>query len=268
MTSKNSNLPPATCHLPLFLDVAHQLADAAADVVRPYFRQQMDVEIKSDLSPVTVADRAAEEAMRTLIDQHFPDHGILGEEEESFGTENEYVWVLDPIDGTRSFIAGKPQFGTLIALCHHGEPIFGIMNQPITNERWVGVKGEPTTFNGKPVKTRACASVADAVISTTSPHYFPPGRKERFKALRKQCKDEQYGGDCYAYGLLAMGGLDLVVEADLKPYDIIPLRPIIEGAGGFITGWHGKPITLTNFEAAIAAGDARTHAEALKTLGA
>lgn len=249
-----------------FLQLAHQLADAAAEVVRPFFRQQLKVDIKSDLSPVTEADRAAEEVMRTIIERTFPDHGILGEEDESFGTENDYVWVLDPIDGTRAFIAGKPQFGTLIALCHRGEPILGIMNQPITHERWVGVKGSETTFNGKPVQTRPCAHVAEAVISTTSPHYFPPDRKERFKTLRKQCKDTQYGGDCYSYGLLAMGGLDLVVEADLKPYDIIPLRPIIEGAGGRLSGWHGNPITLTNFEAALAAGDARTHAEALAIL--
>ena len=250
---------------PQFLEIAHQLADAAAEAIRPHFRQPLHVETKTDLSPVTIADRAAEEAMRRIIDTTFPDHGILGEEDEDVGLESEYVWVLDPIDGTRSFIAGKPQFGTLIGLCHRGEPILGIMHQPITNERWVGANHE-TLFNGKKVMTRSCPSVKEAVISTTSPHYFPPVRKARFKALRSQCRDIQYGGDCYSYGLLAMGGLDLVVEADLKPYDIIPLRPIIEGAGGIITGWHGNPITLTNFEAAIAAGDPRTYDEALTIL--
>ncbi len=266
MNQAASHITPHDPHYdPAFLAAAHLMADAAADIVRPYFRQPLDVEIKADLSPVTLADREAERAMRTIIDQHFPDHGILGEEDEDTGLESEYLWVLDPIDGTRSFIAGKPQFGTLIGLCHRGEPLLGILNQPITNERWVGYRGE-TTLNGKPVRTRSCSSVSEAVISTTSPHYFPLARKARFKTLRKQCREVQYGGDCYAYGLLAMGGLDLVVEADLKPYDILPLRPIIEGAGGLITGWHGKPVTLTNFEAVIAAGDARTHVEALQFL--
>lgn len=199
-----------------------------------------------------MADRAAETAIRTLIEAYYPTHGIYGEEHGQSGLGNPYVWVIDPIDGTRAFIAGKKEWGTLIALCEYGVPILGILNQPITGERWVGAKDMATTYNGQPVRTRACPSLSDAVISTT---YCAPPDDARFATLAAQCRETIPQGDCYAYGLLARGERDMVGDTALKPYDILALVPIIEGAGGRITGWDGAPITLTHYASAIARGD-------------
>jgi inositol-phosphate phosphatase/L-galactose 1-phosphate phosphatase/histidinol-phosphatase len=238
-----------------FIAFAHQLADAAGAIIRPYFEAGVAVEDKPDKTPVTAADREAEAAMRALIEQHYPDHAIFGEEGGQKKTISEYTWVLDPIDGTRAFIAGRREWGTLIALCADGVPILGILDQPATGERWLGVRGEPTTLNGKPIRTRASAALAEAELSTTSANYFTPEQAARVVKLAQSCRRVVADGDCYAYGLLARGERDIVLDAGLKPYDILALVPIIEGAGGVITGWDGAPVTLTHFATAVAVGD-------------
>jgi len=248
------------------LDLAHRLADAAAQVIRPYFRSQLEIVGKDDASPVTIADREAEAAMRVLIGKAFPAHGILGEEHGAERTDAEYVWVLDPIDGTKAFISGFPLFGTLIALLHRGKPLLGIIDQPILRERWVGVAGRPSTFLGKPAHTRRCAGVGEATLYSTSPDMFQGPDAARYASLRKQVKLPRYGGDCYAYGQLANGHIDIVVEAQLKPYDYLAMVPIIEGAGGVFTDWQGKPLGLQSDGRVCAAGDPGLHKDVLRHL--
>ncbi len=243
-------------NLDQFTAFAHLLADAAGRVILPYFESQLTVEVKADKSPVTKADREAEQAMRGLIEQEFPDHAIFGEEGGQKKTISEFTWVLDPIDGTRAFIAGRKEWGTLIALCSDGVPILGILDQPATGERWVGVRGKLTTLNGDVVETRPCTALAEAELSTTSASHFTPEQAKKIVPIAQATRNTVADGDCYAYGLLARGARDVVVDAGLKPYDILALVPIVEGAGGTITGWDGAPITLTHFSTAVAVGDA------------
>ncbi len=251
-----------------FLALAIDLADAAGEVIRPYFRQPLAVDDKPDLSPVTIADRAAEAAMRHLIAGRFPDHGILGEEFGREREEAEFTWVLDPIDGTKSFISGVPLFGTLIALAHHGRPIIGIIDQPISRERWIGAAGRATTFNGNPVRTRPCAALAAATVFSTSPDMFVGADVAAHAKVAGAAKLVRYGADCYAYGLVAHGFIDLVVEASLKPYDFSAMAPIVEGAGGIATDWRGAPLTLASDGRVLVAGDRRAHQAALALLAA
>lgn len=238
-----------------FIAFAHLLADAAGRILIPCFESELTVESKADNSPVTRADREAEEAMRGLIEQNFPDHAIYGEEGGQKKTISEYTWVLDPIDGTKAFIAGRKEWGTLIALCADGVPILGILDQPVTKERWLGITGQPTTLNGSPIHTRACASLSQAEFSTTSATFFTPEQAKRVIPLAQACRRTVQDGDCYAYGQLARGQRDIVVDAGLKPYDILALAPIVNGAGGYLAAWDGTPLTLTNFSTAIALGD-------------
>jgi inositol-phosphate phosphatase/L-galactose 1-phosphate phosphatase/histidinol-phosphatase len=249
-----------------FVDLAHRLADAAAAVVRPYFRSGLEVIGKQDASPVTIADRDAEAAMRVLIGKAYPGHGILGEEHGPERTDAEYVWVLDPIDGTKSFISGFPLFGTLIALMHRGRAVLGIIDQPILRERWVGVDGRPTTFLGKPAHTRACDGLAAATLYSTSPEMFVGADAPGYAKLRGQVKLPRFGGDCYAYGQLANGHVDIVVEARLQPYDYLAMAPIIEGAGGKCTDWQGKPLDMASDGRVCAVGDPRLHKDVLRVL--
>jgi len=249
-----------------YLALAIDLADAAGDAIRPYFRQPLAVDDKPDLSPVTIADRAAELAMRRLIERHFPEHGILGEE---FGRERadaEFTWVLDPIDGTKSFISGVPLFGTLIALADQGRPILGIIDQPISRERWIGVAGRPTTFNGTPVRTRPCPALAAATVFSTSPDMFRGDDAAAHTRVAAAAKLVRFGADCYAYGLVALGCIDIVIEASLKPYDFSAMLPIVEGAGGVATDWQGAALTLTSDGRVLVAGDRRAHQQALALL--
>jgi inositol-phosphate phosphatase/L-galactose 1-phosphate phosphatase/histidinol-phosphatase len=251
-----------------FLALAAELADAAGAEIRPYFRQQIAVHDKPDLSPVTAADRAAETAMRRLIAARFPEHGIIGEE---FGREREaaeFVWVLDPIDGTKSFISGVPLFGTLIALTQAGRPILGVIDQPISRERWIGAAGRPTTYNGQPIRCRACPALAGATIFATSPDMFRGADAAGFARAAAAAKLVRYGADCYAYGLVALGFIDLVIEASLKTYDFSAMLPIVEGAGGLATDWQGRPLDLNSDGRVVIAGDARAHREVLALLGA
>jgi inositol-phosphate phosphatase/L-galactose 1-phosphate phosphatase/histidinol-phosphatase len=251
-----------------FLSLAIDLADAAGEVVRPYFRRPIAVDDKPDLSPVTAADRAAERAMRELIAKRFPGHGIIGEEFGGEREEAEFTWVLDPIDGTKSFISGVPLFGTLIALAHQGRPIIGIIDQPISRERWVGASGHPTTLNGTPIRCRPCSSLAAATVFATSPDMFKGADAAAFARVAAAAKLVRYGADCYAYGLVAHGFIDLVVEASLKPYDFSAMPPIVEGAGGIATDWQGAPVTLASDGRVLVAGDRRAHQLALQLLAA
>jgi myo-inositol-1(or 4)-monophosphatase len=254
-------------------DFAHSLADTARGVIRPYFRRRVDIVDKGPagfFDPVTEADRRAEQAMRELIHRTYPSDGVLGEE---FGNEpgtSGFVWILDPIDGTRAFIAGQPLWGTLIALERNGTPVLGILDQPFLEERFTG-SGGATEFrnasSNEMLRTRSCARLADAVICTTHPMlHFDPHERERYWNVEKRCRLSRYGGDCYAYALVALGFVDLVIETNLKRWDIAPLIPIIEGAGGMVTTWEGAP--MNEGGRVIAAGDARVHAEAMKILAA
>ena len=249
-----------------FLALALRLADAAGAEIRPHFRNLAAVEEKPDLTPVTVADRAAEAAMRTLIETHFPGHGILGEEFGEMRGDAEYVWVLDPIDGTKSFISGVPLFGTLIALTRRRRPVLGIIDQPISRERWVGISGRPTTLNGTAIRCRACPGLAAATLFATTPDMFKGKDAGCFARLSAAVKLTRFGADCYAYGLVAAGFVDLVLEASLKPYDFCAMVPIVEGAGGIATDWQGRPLDLASDGRILVAGDRRVHEAALKLL--
>ncbi len=246
------------------LDFAHQLADAAGEVQRRWFRAELEVESKLDESPVTIADRQTELLMREMIQARFPSHGIFGEEFGKQDIDAEFVWVLDPIDGTKSFICGRPQFGTLIGLLHQGRPLLGIIDQAILRERWVGVTGEPATFNGKAIRTRACPTLSQAVLAAYSRRMFEKGPvRDTFDALEEQVYLSQFNTDCYGYGLLAAGFVDLVVEQGLFPYDYLPILPILEGAGATVTDWKGRPVELGSSGRVIVAGDPRIHEQAL-----
>ncbi len=253
----------------VLLETAHDLANAASGVTLQHFRCNSTADNKggSAFDPVTVADRGAEEAMRDIISRRFPDHGIAGEE---FGNTNEgadFVWTLDPIDGTRSFILGLPLWGTLIGLQHEGKPILGVMDQPFTGERFWS--GEQTAWyrgpNGlTPCKTRPCTDLAQAYLAATTPDMFKGEDEVRFNALAKAVRMRRFGGDCYLYCMLALGHIDIVAEARLKPFDIVPLIPIIEKAGGVVTQWGGEDAAAGRY---IACGDAGLLDAALARLG-
>jgi inositol-phosphate phosphatase / L-galactose 1-phosphate phosphatase / histidinol-phosphatase len=239
------------------ITLIHRLAEAAGAAIRPYFRAEFGLESKSDATPVTLADRAAEAAIRMILESERPGDGIIGEE---YGTVREAAlrqWVIDPIDGTTSFVAGRPIFGTLIALMEDGWPVLGLIDQPILKERWVGAVGHPTTFNGAPVKTRSCPDFAQAILSTTSPNCFSAHEGEHFMALAAKTAHRRliWGGDCYNYALLASGHIDIVVEAGLKIHDFAALIPVVEGAGGMICDWAGEPLNAQSAGHVIALGD-------------
>ncbi len=244
------------------LPLATQMADEAGEIIRPYFRSNINVEAKGDASPVTIADKSVEQRLRAIIEEHRPDDGIIGEEFGIKESKNQYDWVLDPIDGTKSFIVGRPTFGTLIALCKDGVPILGIIDQPILNERWIGAKGQVTTFNGTAVKTAACKSLKTAMLSCTSPSQL----EAQWITLRDKSNFFVWGGDCYSYGLLANGGLDAVIETQLGTYDYCALPPIIDGAGGHMCDWNGKPLTLDSDGRILALGDIALKDQLLKIL--
>jgi histidinol phosphatase-like enzyme (inositol monophosphatase family) len=252
-----------------FLPLAHRLADAAGLVIAAHFRTPIGVDDKADASPVTIADREAEARMRALLAAEVPSHGVLGEEHGADRTSAEWVWVLDPIDGTKAFITGMPLFGTLIALVHRGEPVLGIIDQPISRERWVGVRGAATTWNGRPITTRPCRELASAYMYSTHPGMFAGKDADAYARLGATVKLQRFGGDCYAAGLVALGFADLMVEGSLQAYDYCALVPVVEGAGGVVTGWRGERLGLdaaAHGGKMIAAGDRALHAAALELL--
>mgnify|MGYP000417960997 CR=1 FL=1 len=249
-----------------FVPLAERLAAASGDVIRPFYRAGVAVDDKADDSPVTVADREAEAAMRAVLARDVPEHGILGEEYGPERTDAEWVWVLDPVDGTKGFITGLPTFGTLIALCRHGRPVLGIIDQPVSGDRWVGCEGRTTTLNGHVVHTRACPDAGRATLLATSPEMFRGADAAPWQRLEQAVKMRRFSADCLAYGVLAAGFVDLVAEADLQPYDYCAHVPVVEGAGGRITDWQGHPLTMHSDGRVLAAGDPALHAAALALL--
>lgn len=251
-----------------FVDLAEQLADAAGEVARRHFRRPLAIIDKADESPVTEADRESESRMREMIERAYPGHGVIGEEHGPERTEAEFVWVLDPIDGTKAFISGVPVFGTLIALLHKGNPVLGIIDHAILNERWVGVAGRGTRYNGAPAAVAPRGDLEDAVLWTTSPHMFDgdPTAAAAYARLRDAVRFVHYGGECYQYGALASGFIDLVVEGDMSAYDYCALVPVVEGAGGVITDWQGDALGLHSDGKVLAAASTGLHVAARRVL--
>ncbi|MBV8661534.1 MAG: histidinol-phosphatase [Hyphomicrobiales bacterium] len=265
-----------------FAAFVDRLAQVSAEVILPFFRSAMGAEDKSRggaFDPVTEADRGAEAAMRRLIAQTFPAHGVIGEEYGQDRPDAEYVWVLDPIDGTKSFISGLPTWGTLIGLMHRGSPVYGMMSQPFTRERYFGdgkrsrvrclapSRGDvpPNDWSTRALHTRACASLAEATVMTTSPALIrDDADREAYRRVEAQARLARYGGDCYAYCALAGGFVDLVIETNLKPHDVVALVPIVKGAGGIMTTWDGEDAAKGG--RIIAAGDRRVYDEARRQL--
>jgi histidinol phosphatase-like enzyme (inositol monophosphatase family) len=246
--------------------IAEQAVHASSIVIRSYFRRPVEIGFKSDSSPVTIADREAEIAIRSLLESKRPGDGVWGEELGKQAIEAEYVWVIDPIDGTTAFLAGRPSFVTLLACLYRGTPILGIINQPIIHDTWVGAAGHPTLLNNRPVAVCSSTSLAEAVLGTTSPDLFYGNQSTAFAQLQEKVSRTIYGGDGYTYGLLAAGFIDLVVEANLKLHDFSALIPVVIGAGGIITDWQGKPLGLHSNGCVIAAASATLHREALELL--
>lgn len=255
-------------NLDALITAAEAVADVAGAVIRPFFRTRLAPDVKADRSPVTIADRSAEQAMRAVLAQRFPDHGIEGEE---YGLDRPTAtlrWMLDPIDGTRAFITGRPVFGTLIALLDDGSPILGVIDQPMTGERWIGAAGRATIFRG-PLGgipgCRPCPTLADAELSCTAPEMLGPHR-DAWQCLADAVRRVSWGGDCYTYGLLALGQIDVIAEADLKVWDWAALSPVIEGAGGRLTDWHGEKLRRDGDGCALAVGDPSLLASAVELL--
>lgn len=254
-----------------FIDIAKRLADEAGEIVRGYFRRPMDIETKDDDSPVTVADRAVEKRLREIIAAERPDDGIYGEEYGIKEGTSGYTWVLDPIDGTKSFMIGRATFGTLIALCKDGVPVLGVIDQPIMKERWIGVEGKPTTYTNehlgeafidRPVTCAPCSSLDAARIGSTTPAMF--GDNPVYKNFNEG--RFYWGGDCYQYGLMALGFVDVILEANMQPYDYLALVPVVNGAGGCISDFRGQSLTLENGKSTVVACGDPSLFEDVKTL--
>lgn len=253
-----------TVNLEVYRAFMLELAGKSGDLIRPYFAQaDLAVETKPDQTPVTAADRGAEELMRQMIRGRFPNHGILGEEYGAENTGAEYVWVLDPVDGTRAFAAGSPLFGTLIALLHRGEPVLGLIHQPVLHQLLMG-DGVRTTLNGRPVRVRATARLEEATLLCSD--MLSPAQHQNggaFAALTQRVKLLRTWGDCYGYLLLATGGADVMCDPIMNPWDIAALIPVVRGAGGVITDWQGRdPVNATSI---VAAGPA-LHAQVIAAL--
>ena len=247
------------------LALANRLADTARTIARSYFRNPIAVEQKADRSPVTAADRAIETEMRRMIRAEFPTHGIQGEE---FAAEAgaEFTWVLDPIDGTKSFISGYPLFGALIALTEGARAVLGVIEAPALAERWVGVEGAATTCNDAAVRTSACTSIEQARVYSTTTDAFEGERLRRYDLYSRRASIRRFGGDCYLYGLLAAGHCDLVIEAAMKPHDFQALVPVVEGAGGIISDWNGRPLDARSGDSVLAAATEALWAQAVEAL--
>lgn len=237
--------------------LAHRLADAARAAILPHYRTGLISERKADASPVTLADHAAEEAMRRILKAECPRDAIHGEEFGAEAGSSGRTWVLDPIDGTTSFLIGRPIFGTLIALVVDGWPVLGVIDQPVLGERWLGATGQPTLLNGAPARTRACRELGDATLATTGPHYFDDHDGAHFMGLAAKTDHRRMvmGGDCYNYALLASGHVDIVCEANLKLHDYAALIPVVEGAGGTMCDWNGDPLHAASSGHVLALGD-------------
>jgi myo-inositol-1(or 4)-monophosphatase len=255
----------------VLLDTAHRMANAAGKAILPHFRNlpAADSKSASGYDPVTAADREAEEVMRAIVAELFPDHGVIGEEFVAHNPGADRIWIVDPIDGTRSFIMGLPLWGTLVGFSEQGRPIIGLLDQPYIGERFWNDRNA-AWFRGPAglvrCTTRKCQRLGDAILAATTPDMFSADETARFEALTAAVKMRRFGGDCYAYGMLALGQIDLVVEASLKTYDIAPLIPIIEKAGGVVTDWTGGDASQGG--KVVACGDRQLHAQVLAMLNA
>ncbi|MFT4012719.1 MAG: inositol monophosphatase family protein [Paracoccus sp. (in: a-proteobacteria)] len=246
---------------------AHELADAARAIVAEAFPKSRRPDTKSDLSPVTETDRRIETALRERILDRFPGHGILGEEFAATGLDQEYVWVIDPIDGTKAFVGGLAVFGTLIALTRGGVPVLGVIDNPTTGDRWIGLEARPTTLNGRAIRSRPCAGLPGALISNGGPESFDAKAQAGFQRLRADVAWCVYGGSCMAYGRVADGSLDVCLDAGLDPFDYCALVPVLAGAGAVISDWQGRPLGLHSGTALCAAtGDPTLHDRVLARL--
>lgn len=252
-----------------FISAAEQFADISRAIIREEIYQPRQVTVKSDDAPVTPIDQKVERALRVAIEKVFPDHGIFGEEYDAKNLDSDYIWVLDPIDGTMAFIAGLTNFGTLIALTWRGSPILGILDSPVTEERWIGVDGLGTTLNGVAISARQCESLGNAFAHTSSPLYFEPDASDlaAYDRIKNEVQFLIYGGGCHAYGRVAHGYIDVAFETAHEIHDYLPLVPIISNAGGVITDWQGNPLTLSSGPRFLASGDRRAHEQALVILG-
>ncbi len=259
--------------LDLFVAVAHELADIARKLARIAFVEGAAFQSKSDGSPVTEVDQAIEWAMRDIIVEKFPEHGILGEEYGNSDLDGEFVWVIDPIDGTKCFATGLPTFGSLISLCQNNTPVIGIIELPVAEQRCVGVVGQPTTFNDKPVQCRSRATLKECVMSLSGPEFYKEhAPRQGFERLWPESEWNVYGGGCVSYASLARGFVDLCLDgANLSPYDFCAYVPVINGAGGLISDWQGDSLGLhagpaTRAKGVLASGDSRIHDQALRII--
>ncbi len=250
------------------MGLALEMAQAARDIVLAHYANPPAFEDKADMSPVTAADRAVEVRLRQMIADAFPDHGVYGEEMGADRADAEYVWVLDPIDGTKAFISGKPLFGSLIGLLHEGRPALGVVEMAALGETWAGAQGYAATRNGAPVSPRTCPDLARAWLHSTSPQMHTGLDFDRFERLRHACLHTLYGADCYNYAMLAAGRADLVCESSLAPYDYVAPAALVEAAGGRATDWTGRPLSLESDGRVLASGDPAAHEKALDILGA
>jgi inositol-phosphate phosphatase/L-galactose 1-phosphate phosphatase/histidinol-phosphatase len=258
---------PSASSIDDFRRFAESVADRARTMSLPYFRGHIDVQLKGDSSPVTAVDRDVETMVRECIEAAFPDHGVLGEEFGPVRADAEYVWSIDPIDGTRSFVTGWPLWGTLLALLHKGVPVLGLIDMPVLDERWVGIVGKGSQLNGRPCRSRRDTALADATIYATSPDIFSPAELAVFERVSRAAKSRRFGGDCYSYALLASGHIDAVIEADLKPFDYLALAPVIEAAGGVITDWKGGRLDIHSGGRVVAASSVALHREIMALIG-
>ncbi len=254
---------PSPKALEEWLLFARKLADTAHAMLAPAAALRPQVEVKADRSFVTALDTQIEIRLRALISARYPSHGIIGEEKGSEAEDAEAVWILDPIDGTAPFVAGVPVFGTLIALAVGDVPVLGIMHLPVTRQRYEGVAGRESTLNGDPLRVRKCDNIGQAILTTSNPDFFSVSDTRALSALRERTAWRIYGGCCMSYGLLAAGRTDIAIDASFKIYDYAPFKPLIEGAGGVLTDWEGRSISLTSGAHVLAAGDVRRHREAL-----
>lgn len=263
-------------HYEEWAQFAATIAEASGEIVRKYFRSGLAFERKADLSPVTKADQEVETFLRHKIKLAYPNHGIIGEEFGKEGEEHPVQWIIDPIDGTKCFIAGAPLFGTLIGIFENGIPVAGIIHQAISRETWKGYKGGNASLNNKPITTQQKKiKISDSILCSTAPELVGGiNEKARFDSLNQQVYFTRFGLDCYAAGLVAGGYVDFMIEAKLQLYDYAGLVPVIEAAGGIVSDWNGNPLTLdclSNINPRghfLASGNASLHEQALKLLQA
>ncbi len=249
-----------------FLSFAERLAEASRGLIQEAARGAVRSQTKGDGSPVTAIDQGVEDRLREMIAEAYPDHGIVGEERGASSPERDFVWVLDPIDGTLPFLAGIPVYGTLIALLRNKAPLIGVIDMPATGERWIGCEGLPTTRNGAPVTARPCEALSGALLSTSNPDFYGDADAPALERLKAATRWTVYGGSCMAYAQIASGRIDIGIDVAFDPFDYLALVPVIRGAGGVITDWDGNPLTLGSGDRLVAAGDPDRHRDVLALL--